>query len=208
MRLAVINEISACNRNQAILEALDTLDVELFNVGMKHPDDKPQLTYIHTGLMAAIALNSGAVHKVVGGCGTGQGFMLSAMQYPGVFCGLLAEPLDGMLFARINDGNCISLALNKGFGWAGEENMKMILTATMDKKSGAGFPEHRADSQRESRNTLKNISEKTHVSMATVIAELPGEIMKPIVESKSFTHMIDGYASDDEIKAAILNWRE
>ncbi len=42
------------------------------------------------------------------------------MQYPGVSCGLIADPLDAWLFSMINAGNCISLALNKGYGWAGE----------------------------------------------------------------------------------------
>ena len=57
-----------------------------------------ELTYIHTGLIAAAMLNIGAADMVVGGCGTGQGFMNSVMQYPNVVCGLILNPLDAFLF--------------------------------------------------------------------------------------------------------------
>lgn len=55
---------------------------------------KPELSYRHTGLMTAILLNLKRVDFVVGGCGTGQGYLNSAMQYPGVFCGHILNDLD------------------------------------------------------------------------------------------------------------------
>ena len=48
------------------------------------------------------------------------------MQYPGVFCGHIMTPLDAWLFRQINGGNCISLALNQGYGWAADVNLKFI----------------------------------------------------------------------------------
>ncbi|MBR6935290.1 MAG: RpiB/LacA/LacB family sugar-phosphate isomerase, partial [Clostridia bacterium] len=156
MRIAVINEVSSREKNDKVLEALKGLpDVEVFNVGMSSHGDEPELTYIHTGLMAAISLNSGAADMVVGGCGTGQGFLISAMQYPGVFCGLITEPLDAWLFSQINAGNCISLALNKGFGWAADINLKYIFEKLFADPMGQGYPLHRAVSQGESREKLK-----------------------------------------------------
>jgi ribose 5-phosphate isomerase RpiB len=44
--------------------------------------------------MTAILLNLKRVDFVVGGCGTGQGYLNSAMQYPGVFCGHILNDLD------------------------------------------------------------------------------------------------------------------
>ena len=126
MKIAVINEVSSRDKNGKVLEALQGFGHDVFNVGMSADGNEPELTYIHTGLMAGIALNTGAADLVVGGCGTGQGFLISAMQYPGVFCGLITEPLDAWLFSQINGGNCVSLALNKGFGWAADINLKYI----------------------------------------------------------------------------------
>ena len=108
MKIAVINETSAADRNADILAALEGRGHELINPGMRKNGEKPELQYIHTGLMAAILLNLKRVDLVVGGCGTGQGFMNSVMQYPGVFCGHILNPLDAWLFAQINDGNCMS----------------------------------------------------------------------------------------------------
>ena len=87
MRIAVVNETSAADRNADILAALQGRGHEVINAGMTKNGQPPELTYIHTGLIAAILLNLKRVDLVVGGCGTGQGFLNSAMQYPGVVCG-------------------------------------------------------------------------------------------------------------------------
>ena len=44
--------------------------------------------------------------------------------FRGVVCGLIVEPLDGWLFSQINGGNCVSLPLNKGYGWAANVNLE------------------------------------------------------------------------------------
>ena len=51
MRIAVINETSAADRNADILAALDGRGHEIFNVGMTKCGAQPELLYIHTGLM-------------------------------------------------------------------------------------------------------------------------------------------------------------
>ena len=85
MRIAVINEVSARAKNADILAALaEHGDLSVDNAGMSANGDEPELTYLQTGLMAALLLNSGACDFVVGGCGTGQGFLNSVLQYPGV----------------------------------------------------------------------------------------------------------------------------
>ena len=121
MKIAVISEVSAVAKNPDIVAALEGRGHEIFNVGMKTADEKPELTYIQTGLLAGLLLGTNRVDLVVGGCGTGQGFLNSSLQYPGVMCGLIANDLDAWLFGQINGGNCISLALLVGYGWAGDK---------------------------------------------------------------------------------------
>ena len=123
---------------------------------------KPELMYTHTGLMTAILLHLKRVDFVVGGCGTGQGYLHSAMQYPGVFCGHILNALDAWLFTQINGGNCISLALNQGYGWAADVNLRFIFDRIFSVESGCGYPRHRQASQRESRETLEGVSRLTH----------------------------------------------
>ena len=153
MKIAVINEISAAARNADILRALEGRGHEVLNLGNTSAEDTLQLQYIHTGLMSALLLHLKAVDFVVGGCGTGLGYLNSVLQYPGVVCGHILSPLDAWLFSRINDGNCVSLALNQGYGWAGEINLKMIFDELFTTERGAGFPAHRAEPQRKSRET-------------------------------------------------------
>ncbi len=191
MRIAVINEVSASHRNADIIAALKGSGHTVYNVGMQNPEQKPELTYIHTGLMAAVLLNAKAVDLVVGGCGTGQGFLNSAMQYPGVFCGLIVDSLDAWLFAQINGGNCISLPLNKGYGWAGDVNLNFVFEKLFACRAGAGYPEHRKVSQKESRETLEKISVNAHKSMDEILRTMDESIMKPLSQWDAFCSLLE-----------------
>jgi ribose 5-phosphate isomerase RpiB len=190
MRIAVINEISACAKNKDILLALHKTGNDVINAGMQEPTQKPELTYIHTGLMAALLLWTDAADLVVGGCGTGQGFLNSTMQYTGVFCGLVSDPLDAFLFGQINGGNCISLALNKGYGWAGGINLEYIFEKLFSMPFGNGYPPERSESQLKSRNLLKDLSERTHRPMEDIIAVMDKDILQTVFSSTAFMDCI------------------
>ena len=57
MKIAIINETSAADRNSDILSALSGRGHEIYNVGMKKSGEKPELQYIHTGFLSALLLN-------------------------------------------------------------------------------------------------------------------------------------------------------
>jgi ribose 5-phosphate isomerase RpiB len=191
LKIAVINETSAMARNPDILAALAPLGHEVYNLGMDPSKRQPELTYIHTGLMAAIVLNSGACDLVVGGCGTGEGFLISAMQYPGVFAGLIESPLDAWLFSQINSGNCVSLALNKGYGWGGDINLKYMFERLFQDPFGQGYPSHRQESQCQSRNVLAQISIAIHRPFVEGIASLPKPYLKDVLEFPGFREQMN-----------------
>jgi ribose 5-phosphate isomerase RpiB len=191
MRTALINEVSSRDKNPLVLAALQETGNEIFNVGCTA--EEGSLTYIQTGLMAGMALNSGAADFVVGGCGTGQGFLMSAMQYPGVFCGLIQDSLDAWLFSQINGGNCISLALNKGFGWAGDINLDYIFEKLFLDPPGRGYPLHRAESQQASRKLLEEISKTTHGSFDEIMKNIDAATLEAVMNHKPFKEFIDSY---------------
>ncbi|MBP5312195.1 MAG: RpiB/LacA/LacB family sugar-phosphate isomerase [Clostridia bacterium] len=195
MRIAVINEVSSQDKNEKVIKALEPFPVQVFNVGMTGAGNEPELTYIHTGLMAGIALNSGAVDLVIGGCGTGQGFLISAMQYPQVYCGLILDSLDAWLFSQINGGNCVSLALNKGFGWAADINLSYIFEKLFADPMGRGYPPHRAESQQASRMKLKEVSAGTHKDFQEILKEIDPALIKQVFSHKPFKELIENYAT-------------
>jgi ribose 5-phosphate isomerase RpiB len=179
MKIAVLNETSAADRNADIVRSLEGRGYEVLNCGMRKGGEPPELTYIHTGFLAALFLASGKADFVVGGCGTGQGFLNSALQYPGVICGHLQNPLDAFLFTKINGGNCVSLALNQGYGWAGDVNLRLIFDQLFEQEWGSGFPEHRKESQQRSRALLMDISRVAHKSMADIVDSIAEEVAMP-----------------------------
>ena len=193
MRVAVINEISTADKNGHILTALDGLGHQVINAGMQKAGEGPELSYINTGLMAALLLNAKAVDYVIGGCGTGQGFLISVMQYPGVTCGHILNPLDAWLFTQINGGNCISLALNQGYGWAGDINLKFIIEKLFSVQSGLGYPEHRREAQKASRLLLHDVNAATHQAMHAIIERLPDEVVKPVTAYPGFLATLEKY---------------
>jgi len=199
MRIAVINEVSASLKNADILAALTEFPAHtVCSVGMSSPMDEPELTYIQTGLMGAALLNAGACDFVIGGCGTGQGFLNSVMQYPGVFCGLITNPLDAWLFMQINAGNCVSLALNKGYGWAGDVNLRYIFRELFRDPPGAGYPPHRSESQAESRRKLLDVSAAAHRTMPEMLDRLDGTILQPLLKCGAFLSLLEGAAQTSD----------
>jgi ribose 5-phosphate isomerase RpiB len=205
MRIAVINEISAADKNADIIKALAGRGHEVLNLGNTSSSDSSGLLYIHTGLMSALLLNLRAVDFVVGGCGTGQGYLNAVMQYPGVFCGHLLDPLDAFLFARINAGNCVSLALNQGYGWAGDVNLRLIFDNLFTPEAGSGYPPHRTEPQRQSRNLLAQISQTTHRPLAEILLSLPEDVVRPALTFTAFRPMLEEFAGTDTgIQSALM----
>ena len=198
MKIAVINETSAADRNKDILTALQDRGHTIINAGMAKTGAEPELTYIHTGLLAAILLNLKRVDFVVGGCGTGQGFLNSVMQYPNVFCGLIQNPLDVWLFGQINGGNCISLALLFGYGWAGDINLRFIFDRLFSlEEFGKGYPPHREQSQQQSRRILEVISVATHKKFAEIISALDDSVIQPVLNYPGVKELIDPDTIED-----------
>ncbi|CAG0929966.1 hypothetical protein PLCT1_01224 [Planctomycetaceae bacterium] len=205
MRIAVINEISAADKNADILKALEGRGHEILNLGNTSSSDSPGLLYIHTGLMSALLLNLKAVDFVVGGCGTGLGYLNAVMQYPGVFCGHLLNPLDAFLFARINAGNCVSLALNQGYGWAGDVNLRLIFDNLFTPEAGSGYPPHRAGPQREARELLEQISHVAHLPLAEILLSLPDEVVRPALTFPTFRPVLEEFTRvDTDINSALM----
>jgi ribose 5-phosphate isomerase RpiB len=191
MKIAVINETSAADRNADILAALEGCGHTIMNAGMTRSGAAPELQYIHTGLLAGLLLHLSRVDFVVGGCGTGLGFMNAAMQYPGVFCGHILAPLDAWLFAQINGGNCISLALNQGYGWAADVNLRFIFDRLFSVESGAGYPPHRREPQKRSRETLALISTVTHRPWPRIVADLPDDVLLPALSYPGIRELVE-----------------
>jgi len=201
MRIAVINETSAAGKNADIVRALEGRGHEIVNCGMKEPGVAPELSYVHTSFLSALLLNLGRVDFVVGGCGTGQGYLNAVLQYPGVVCGHLLSDLDAWLFSRINDGNCVSLALNQGYGWAGDVNLRLLFDQLFSPERGAGYPAQRAAPQKASRALLARVSEATHRPFAAIVDALPDEVVRPALAFPGISALID--AGDSACEALV-----
>ena len=178
---------------------------ELLNLGMKNEEGEPDLSYMETGFLTALLLNLKAVDFVIGGCGTGQGYMNAVLQYPGTSCGLLMDPAEAFLFARVNAGNCISLPLNKGYGGiGGDVNVRMILENIFCDDFGKGYPPARAEIQVSARKRFEALSLASHKPMTEILDVMDkGTLMnalnfpgiKPVIES----------APDSELKEKVLS---
>ncbi len=188
MRIAVVNETSAADKNKDILAALEGRGHQVINAGMTKTGAAPELTYINTGLLSALLLNAGRVDLVVGGCGTGQGYLNSVMQYPNVCCGLIQNPLDAWLFGQIN--------------------LKFIFDRLFSlEQFGLGYPPHRQQSQQQSRKILAGVSVATHKPMAEIVSSLDDVVIDPVLSYPGFQKLLDVDSIDDKALKAALKSR-
>lgn len=199
MKIAVVTEASTVDKNKDVLEALKGFGHEVINAGMKNVKDEPALTYLDTSIISAILLKLNVVDFVVGGCGTGQGYFNSILQFPGISCGLILDPVDAWLFAQVNAGNSISLCLNKGYGLGGIINLKFIFEKLFSVEFGIGYPEHRKAPQKETREALAKLSEKNHKPFDVIIEEMDASVIKRALTFPGIRQIIEN-APDDNLK--------
>lgn len=189
MKIALMMENSQAAKNSMVAKELYDvtfpLGHEMYNVGMVDEHDH-QLTYIHLGIMASILLNSKAVDFVVTGCGTGQGALMSCNLHPGVTCGYCLEPSDSFLFNQINNGNAISLAFAKGFGWAGELNIRYIFEKAFSGERGQGYPLERAEPQQRNATILNEVKLAVGKNILESLKSIDQELVRTAVAGVQF----------------------
>jgi ribose 5-phosphate isomerase RpiB len=204
MKIALIIENSQAAKSEVVHAALtsvaEPLGHQVFHYGMYAPEDKASLTYVMNGLLAGILLNSGAADFVVTGCGTGMGSMLAANSMPGVFCGLVIDPTDAFLFGQINDGNAISMAYAKGFGWAAELNLQDVYRKLFEGERGLGYPKERAEIMAKNRGILKDLKAVTCNDMLTVLKSIDQDLLKATIAGEKFQEYFFANASDEGIR--------
>lgn len=208
MKVGLCIEVSTRQREADVVAALHRAGLDVCNFGMHTDVQTPELTYLHTGFLSALFLNLGIVEMVVGGCGTGQGYLNSVLQYPKVSAGLILDPVDAFLFSQINAGNVIVLALNKGYGSFGADiNLDYIFEKVFIQKSGMGYPPYRAQSQQQSRKRLVDISSCTHRSMQEIISSLGQTFVNECLSFPGILAEIRN-APESELKQWILSYTE
>jgi ribose 5-phosphate isomerase RpiB len=207
MKIALMMENSQAGKNAMVASELEQvaapLGHEVFNLGMTDENDH-HLTYIHLGIMASILINSKAVDFVVTGCGTGQGALMSLNLHPGVTCGYCLEPSDAFLYNQINNGNALSLAFAKGFGWAGELNVRYIFEKAFTGERGQGYPVERAVPQQANAAILNDV--KAAVAKDNIVDSLRAidqDLVKTAVGSARFQQCFFDHCQDAELEAYV-----
>ena len=116
MKIGIIQASSQSGKNELIYKTVLRYagDAEVINFGC-FQDDKTSYSYIEISILAGLLLNSGSVDLIITGCSSGQGMMLALNSFPGVLCGYVPTPKDAFLFARINNGNAVSLPLGEDY---------------------------------------------------------------------------------------------
>lgn len=203
MKIALINENSQAGKNALICSTLSEVakekKFEVFNYGMYGQEGESQLTYVQNGLLAAILLNSKAADFVITGCGTGVGAMLALNSFPGVVCGIAAEPTDAYLFSQINGGNALSLPFAKGFGWGAELNLKLIFERLFAEPMGGGYPKERAVPEQRNARILNEVKKITQRDLLTVLKMIDQDFLKETISGEHFQEYFFAHCQDEAI---------
>ena len=207
MKIALINENSQAAKN-AIIEAtlkkvVEPLGHTVYNYGMYSAEDKNQLTYVQIGILSAVLLNSGACDLVITGCGTGEGAMLAANAFPGVLCGHVVDPTDAYQFTQVNNGNCISLPVAKGWGWGAELNLQYVFEKLFVEEWGQGYPRERAIPEQRNKRILDEVKKVTHNDLCYILENLDRELVLGALAGEKFAEFFYQNAKDERIIACV-----
>ena len=204
MKIAIVNEASSADKNPQIVDALSGFGHEIINVGMRSTEEAHKLNYLHIGLLTGVLINAGIVDLVVGGCGTGHGYCMAAMQFPGVYCSTVYQPLDAWLSAQINNPNCLSLAYNKGYGWGSDVNMRFLFERFFEVEPGGGYPAHRREPQKEGKRQLIELSRCTHRSMAQILLQMDRAVARHALGYPGVRELLNLSTMEDaQLKSAL-----
>ena len=195
MKIALINESSCLSKNAVILRELEQvvkpLGHQVFNYGMSEEDKDYNISYVELGYLTAILLNAGAVELNV------------SNSYPNVYCGYIKDPVDAYMFGQINDGNAISMPFGKDFGVGGELNLRYVFQAYFQSEHGMGYPESRAQLQREFKTFFEDMKSCIADDMGRIILRSRPDVTKRIIQGKVFQREFLKNAADNPTTDAI-----
>jgi len=206
MKIALLVEGSTKHHAKEVWEALSEFSQhDCYHVGMRDEEGEETLTFLHTSMMAGILLNVKAVDFVIGGCGTGQGFLNGVLAFPNVLCGLCYDPLEAWLFMQVNAGNCLSLPLNRSWGLAGKEQIRLILQQAFSVPLGGGYPPERAPLIHSMHEKLRSEFNSFRKPFAEIIPLLDQDILKPALRVPGIRDLIEA-APESHEKSLVLNF--
>ncbi len=202
MKIALVMEWSTSTKNEVVINELTKVAQkyghEVVNYGQYNLEDH-RMTYNQCAILDSVILKSGAADLVVTGCGTGEGACIAANAMPGVQCGLVYEPLDAYLFTQVNNGNCVSLAFAKGYGWGGELNLEYMFEKLFAQEWGNGYPEAAAESEKRNAKILTQLKEVSHTSVEYIIENADRELVKAAFGGKNTFAYLERDAKDKEL---------
>lgn len=200
MRIGIIQASSQCEKNAMIYNTVRKVanQHEVINFGC-FEEEVDTFSYIEIALEIGLLIASGAVDFIITGCSSGQGMMIACNSLPNLICGYCPTPQDAFLFARINDGNVVSLPLGLNFGWSGEINLKHTIEALFDGPFGSGYPEKDAERKMKDTKLLKSMNAISKKDILTVMEELEDELVKKALKRENVVQYIIGNSQNEPL---------
>lgn len=209
MKVALVVEGSTKHHAEDVWDVLsDFTEHESYRLGMRNEEGEETLNFLQTSTIAAILLNLKAVDFVIGGCGSGQGFFNGVMAYPNVLCGLVYDPLEAWLYMRVNAGNCLSIPMNRGWGLAGKEQIRLILQQVFAAPVGGGYPPERAELIRNMHQLLRRQNNSFRKSFLEILPLIDRETLLPALRSKGMKELVAGAPESPEKEAVLEIYRK
>lgn len=200
MRIGIIQASSQCEKNAMIYNTVRKVanQHEVINFGC-FEEEVDTFSYIEIALEIGLLIASGAVDFIITGCSSGQGMMIACNSLPNLICGYCPTPQDAFLFARINDGNVVSLPLGLNFGWSGEINLKHTIEALFDGPFGSGYPEKDAERKMKDTKLLKIMNAISKKDILSVMEELEDELVKKALKRENVVQYIIGNSQNEPL---------
>ena len=113
------------------------------------------------------------------------------------------DPTDAYLFAQVNNGNALSLAFAKGFGWGAELNARYIFEKAFEGEKGLGYPPERRESQNANAIILNDMKKAAGKPLIESLKSIDQSLLKDAIKGERFQKCFFENSQDAELTAFI-----
>ncbi len=160
-------------------------------------------SFAHTALLAALVFNTGAADYIMTGDERGMVNTMALSGMPNLRCGLALDQLDAFMFAKINAGNCLSLALDKADADKLAVYLRQVLHKLFEVEWASGYPESLAAFNNKNRGILIDMKKTVGNDAAWIAGHADGRLIKETFADERTRALFYSDCKDEEVVSRI-----
>ena len=156
-------------------------------------------SFVNTAFLSALVFNTGAADYIMTGDERGMVNTMALNGMPNLRCGLALDPLDAFMFAKINAGNCLSLALDKSDEEKMSVYLKQVISKLFEVEWASGYPESLAAFNNKNRGILIDMKKTVSNDAVFISKNADSKLIKETFASETAKELFFRDCQNEEV---------